>query len=143
LVNSSKITRKLMKRNGQLHATNKTSWWKRIDNSIEQRKKMVEKKCEKNLKKAERVSERRWYTMKTLSSHEGTRIRQKRAIYVNVGFMTIWKCAWIEGSWFKSNFNIKWFFGLVLYPNLILSLGLGSRFQYFKPELTVLTCPSR
>ncbi len=30
---------------------------------------MVEKKCENNLEKAERVSVRRQYTMKTLNSH--------------------------------------------------------------------------
>jgi hypothetical protein len=36
---------------------------------MEQRKKMVEKKSEKNLKKAERVSVRRRYTMKTLNNH--------------------------------------------------------------------------
>jgi hypothetical protein len=42
---------------------------KRANSSTKQRKKMVEKKCAKNLKKAERVSVRRRYTMKTLNDH--------------------------------------------------------------------------
>jgi hypothetical protein len=43
-----------MKRSRQLH---------------EAKKKMVEKKCEKNVEKAERLSVRRRYMMKTLNSH--------------------------------------------------------------------------
>jgi hypothetical protein len=44
-----------MKRSSQFHEAKKN--------------KMVEKKCEKNLEKAERVSVRRGYTMKTLNGH--------------------------------------------------------------------------
>jgi hypothetical protein len=70
-----------MNRNGELHATNKTSWWRGVDNSIEQRKKMVEKKMWKELGKSWKGEcKEAIHNENPQQSYQRTKIGRKRAI---------------------------------------------------------------
>jgi alkylated DNA nucleotide flippase Atl1 len=73
----------------------KTSWWRRVDSSTKQRKKLVEKKCEKNLEKSERVSVKRRYKMKTLNGHTKEPEPDERELLMSVS--VLWQSENVAG----------------------------------------------